>query len=148
MLDGRRTVTNSNGNRIGASHAIRSGREAFDAHAAKGPPPNSDSSRSHANAEISEHVEQVRKAQHRIAGGSTSLSTVWNNKRAGDWGGIGIESAICRVDDGIPAGMDRSEFKKLRKSRLQALGNAIVPQASEWVGRQIVQSGLIDDLID
>jgi len=44
---------------------------------------------------------------------------------------------LCSVDDGIPN----------RLAKLKALGNAIVPQASEWIGHQIVQSGLIDDLI-
>lgn len=44
---------------------------------------------------------------------------------------------ICRLDDGIPD----------RVARLKALGNAIVPACSEYVGRCVVQSGLIDDLI-
>ena len=46
------------------------------------------------------------------------------------------ESPVCRVDDGIPSRMDR----------LRALGNAIVPQCSEWVGQQIVKSGLLEEL--
>jgi DNA (cytosine-5)-methyltransferase 1 len=45
-------------------------------------------------------------------------------------------SAICGVDDGIPDRLDR----------LRALGNAIVPQCSEWIGQQIVKSGLLDGL--
>ena len=52
------------------------------------------------------------------------------------------------MDDGIPAGMDSAQYNRIQKERLKALGNAIVPQASEWLGRQIVQSGLIDDLLD
>lgn len=43
------------------------------------------------------------------------------------------ESPICRVDDGIPNRVDR----------LRALGNAIVPQCSEYIGRCIVESGLL-----
>jgi len=43
------------------------------------------------------------------------------------------ESPVCRVDDGIPNRMDR----------LRALGNAIVPQCSEYIGRCIVASGLL-----
>ena len=54
------------------------------------------------------------------------------------WKGAAHPSPFHHVDDGIPN----------RLARLKALGNAIVPQASEWVGRQIVQSGLIDDLLD
>lgn len=46
-------------------------------------------------------------------------------------------SALCGVDDGISDRLDR----------LRALGNAIVPQCSEWVGQQIVKSGLLEDMI-
>tara|TARA_Y100000401_G_scaffold116514_1_gene122469 strand:- start:1054 stop:1785 length:732 start_codon:yes stop_codon:yes gene_type:complete len=46
-------------------------------------------------------------------------------------------SPLCGVDDGIPDRLDR----------LRALGNAIVPQCSEWVGQQIVKSGLLEDMI-
>ena len=43
------------------------------------------------------------------------------------------QSPVCRVDDGIPHRMDR----------LRALGNAIVPQCSEYIGSCIVKSGLL-----
>ncbi len=43
------------------------------------------------------------------------------------------ESPLCRVDDGIPNRVDR----------LRALGNAIVPQCSEYIGKCIVGSGLL-----
>ena len=43
------------------------------------------------------------------------------------------QSPVCRVDDGIPNRMDR----------LRALGNAIVPQCSEYIGKCIVGSGLL-----
>lgn len=42
-------------------------------------------------------------------------------------------SAICRVDDGVPD----------RVHRIKALGNAIVPQCSEYIGRMILKSGLL-----
>lgn len=45
--------------------------------------------------------------------------------RSGWWA---AESGICRVVDGVPFGVDR----------LEALGNACVPQVVEWVGRRIL----------
>lgn len=53
------------------------------------------------------------------------------------WAKTSPESPLCGVDDGIPDRLDR----------LRALGNAIVPQCSEWVGQQIVKSGLLEDMI-
>jgi DNA (cytosine-5)-methyltransferase 1 len=52
----------------------------------------------------------------------------------GYWGKTKTPSAICRMDDGIP----------YRLAKLRALGNAIVPQCSEYIGQKIVQSGLLD----
>ena len=43
---------------------------------------------------------------------------------------------ICGMDDGIPARLDRY--------RLKALGNSIVPQCSEFIGKYINGSGLLD----
>ena len=43
---------------------------------------------------------------------------------------------ICRMDDGIPNRLDR----------VKALGNAIVPQCSERIGKYIHQSGLLNDI--
>jgi len=46
------------------------------------------------------------------------------------------ESPLCSVDDGISN----------RVARLKALGNAIVPQCSQYIGECIVRSGLLDDI--
>ena len=47
------------------------------------------------------------------------------------------EPPLRRVDDGSPPMLDRTK-------RLHALGNAVVPQCAEWVGRKILQSGVLD----
>lgn len=45
------------------------------------------------------------------------------------------EPAVGRVVDGLPGGLDGRK----RRSRLRALGNAVVPQCAEAVGRMIVE---------
>lgn len=44
------------------------------------------------------------------------------------------KSVICRVDDGLPRGVD-----KLRRNRIKQLGNAVVPQIPELIGRAILE---------
>ena len=48
------------------------------------------------------------------------------------------ESGLDRVDDGHAPGMDRPKHTKLRNSRTRALGNAVVPQIVERIGRMII----------
>jgi len=43
-----------------------------------------------------------------------------------------IAASLCRVDDGLPRRMDRAK-------RLKALGNAVVPQIVEIIGRAIMK---------
>tara|TARA_R100000951_G_scaffold54892_1_gene46108 strand:- start:35 stop:1156 length:1122 start_codon:yes stop_codon:yes gene_type:complete len=52
------------------------------------------------------------------------------------WQKITPESPLCNVDDGISK----------RVARLKALGNAIVPQCSQYIGECIVRSGLLDEI--
>lgn len=60
-----------------------------------------------------------------------SLSEVeWNFSTWGDQGKrLGI-SPVCRVDDGLSNRVDR----------MKALGNAVVPQVAEFVGRQVIKA--------
>ena len=80
-----------------------------------------------------------------IAANSSLRKTEHNRGRCNQtWGTI--KPIICRGDDGFSNGLDKTTIRE-HNQRLKALGNAITPQASEWVGRQILQSGLLDDLI-
>ena len=60
-----------------------------------------------------------------------------SQKRGTFWDQGETKPRVCRMDDGIPRRMDR----------IKALGNAIVPQCSEYIGQCIVNSGLINDLL-
>tara|TARA_R100001443_G_scaffold55203_1_gene66455 strand:- start:3613 stop:4521 length:909 start_codon:yes stop_codon:yes gene_type:complete len=71
-------------------------------------------------------MEQERQSKYRS---SQSNRTYEGNY----WQRHAPQSPVCRVDDGIPNRVDR----------LRALGNAIVPQCSEYIGKCIVGSGLL-----
>ena len=47
------------------------------------------------------------------------------------------EPPLRRVDDGSAAMLDRNK-------RLHALGNAVVPQCAEWIGRRLIDCGIFD----
>jgi len=73
--------------------------------------------------------------------GVQSINAEYGNVTRDDRGGnywrkFPTQSPVCRRNDGLPNRVDR----------VRALGNAIVPQCSEWVGKHILQSGLLDDL--
>ena len=76
------------------------------------------------------HTFSVEKEQLSKCGGREDP---WIYKR-NYWQRTPIKSALCRVDDGISGRVDR----------IKALGNAIVPQCSEYIGRRIWESGLLD----
>lgn len=80
---------------------------------------------------------QKRYTHNSCGGGGTSF---WKESQI-------PEPTICGMDDGIPTGLDRTT-RRNNRHRLKALGNAIVPQCSQWIGEQIVKSGLIDDLLE
>ena len=58
------------------------------------------------------------------------------HERGGYFTGFPSVSPVCRRDDGIPYRVDR----------IRALGNAIVPQCSEYIGKLILKSGILNNL--
>ena len=64
------------------------------------------------------------------------LSDTRKRRETTYWEKIQNPPGLCKLAYGIPNRMDR----------LRALGNAMVPQCSEWVGKQILNSGLLNDL--
>jgi DNA (cytosine-5)-methyltransferase 1 len=44
-----------------------------------------------------------------------------------------VESSVCRVDDGLPSRLDKG-----RSQRIKQLGNSIVPQIAEIIGKRIM----------
>ena len=51
------------------------------------------------------------------------------------WKKGAVESAVCSMDDGISN----------RVARIRALGNAIVPQCTYWIGKRMIETGLLRD---
>ncbi len=126
----RWTAANTNQNRERTANAIQSGRTATNAHVAEGVA-NTNSQHVKEQSWNTESVEQTRLLERRTS----------KNKRLHEenyWNKTQTPSAFCRVDDGISNRVDR----------IRALGNAIVPQCSQWVGEQILNSGLLDDLLE
>lgn len=90
------------------------------------------------------HAHSRRRKKHTFAAKPThgqtckmSEHSIGRDRRSENyWQTVPNPPPLCRVDDGIPN----------RLARLKALGNAIVPQCSEYIGRCIVQSGLLDEL--
>ena len=62
-----------------------------------------------------------------------SLNAIRSKRGGTPSGTVLSESAICRAANGVPHRMDR----------VKALGNAIVPQCSEWIGRKLWESGIL-----
>ena len=95
---------------------------------------SSDPNNNKINPGIKSRLEQERnkKTQFSFIGGGCSVGGI--NKRRSYWERFPIESPLSRRDDGIPN----------RMVGRRALGNAIVPQCSEWIGQQILNSGLLE----
>lgn len=74
-----------------------------------------------------QHVEVHRPAQKRnkAIAQDTARRLVFSQRIQRSWS---AEPEFCRVADGLPSELDR----------LRGLGNAVVPQVAEFIGRQIV----------
>tara|TARA_R110000751_G_scaffold168121_1_gene273950 strand:+ start:3125 stop:3973 length:849 start_codon:yes stop_codon:yes gene_type:complete len=116
-INNSRTVANSNCRLPGSNSEIQTRRTTSDAHVAT----NSPLSFSQGN-QLSIR-EKKKRAISNIKDGS-----YWNTEKAPPF--------FCSVDDGISD----------RLAKLKALGNAIVPQCSEYIGECIVKSGLLEEL--
>jgi len=79
-----------------------------------------------ANPTISGRKEGARLWGHGKSSGWRKLTGCSESLRPGEWS---AEPDVGRVANGIPARVDR----------LRGLGNAVVPQVAEFIGRQIVQ---------
>lgn len=92
-------------------------------------------------------LETMGKTQKWEHVGCTSLSSIEHNKGRSTWPGCTVEPILLGMDDGVSDWMDRNT-KREHNKRIKALGNAIVPACSEYVGRCILNSGLVDDLLE
>lgn len=68
---------------------------------------------------------------NRKSGGAGSIE----GRRSWDQNWFEVAARLCRVDDGIPKGVDRAK-------RIKALGNAIVPQVATEIMRAIKEADL------
>jgi DNA (cytosine-5)-methyltransferase 1 len=80
------------------------------------------------------HTERL-DAQRRIECGSRKNHGI--HKRNYWQSEIAPKPVLCELDDGISK----------RLARLRALGNAIVPQCSQWIGEQVYMSGLLNNQV-
>lgn len=87
-------------------------------------------------------LEKGRSYENRQCIFSYSLQEIEHIKKRSPGKETNPKPFLCGKNDGVPIQLDKNI-----NNRLKALGNAITPQASEWVGRMIVHSGLLDDLL-
>lgn len=162
LVNGRWTTANTNQSRGGTSNTIQSGRSSSDVHDTAGPTTNTNintvsnktetttSDRTGVSPTTTEGslssqrgVRQWESDVQHTGRSSVSFNQEGQSECGGSqdvrtrqnyWERFPTQSPICRRDDGIPNRVDR----------LRALGNAVVPQCAEWVGQQIVNSGLLE----
>lgn len=80
------------------------------------------------------NAERFRQSGSGASGKSEHHASIEHREADQSFDAVGwpTEPAICGADDGLPSGMVRH--------RLQALGNAVVPQIPEMIGRAILKS--------
>tara|TARA_S200002703_G_scaffold88302_1_gene76224 strand:- start:774 stop:1838 length:1065 start_codon:yes stop_codon:yes gene_type:complete len=88
-------------------------------------PTNTNSERIKKQSRHTKYMEQKQQSECR--------SSQTPRPQQNYWKGFPTQSPVCRRDDGVPNRVDR----------LRALGNAIVPQCSEWIGRKLWESGIL-----
>lgn len=90
----------------------------------------------HSSSPYAANSISIRAQVQTVRGYSSQQMSGSNGEKRRFWEEGETPSPLCGVDDGIPKRVDR----------IRALGNAIVPQCSEYIGHCIVQSGLLEEL--
>ena len=137
----RRTTPNTHSNRIRTQNTIQPRGETSNVYDRERDATYSNLKRLEKGDTIQKRLQHKRE---RGGNGSTSKSSTinGNNKRGGYWATFPTQPPVFRRDDGVSNRMDRAS-NRIRKNRIRALGNAIVPQCSQWIGEKIWDSGLL-----
>jgi site-specific DNA-cytosine methylase len=53
-----------------------------------------------------------------------------------------MSGGVWKVPNNRPAFMDHGISDELAKCEFKAIGNAVVPQVIEWIGKRIIESSL------
>lgn len=131
--------------RGGASAADEEGHETKSGQARKlaRRPEGSHSADSHAaSPRLQERREEGTGQRGQRGGARGKKGTGWKK----DW--HEVAARLCGMDDGISAGMDEPALRrqkrdsKIRKDRIKALGNAIVPQVAMQIMKAIKENSL------
>lgn len=80
--------------------------------------------------------DKLRYERKEVPSGRRIHETNWET----DWREIAARTCVCRMDDGLPGGLDGISNSKRRTERLKMLGNAIVPQVAVEIMRAIKEN--------
>jgi DNA (cytosine-5)-methyltransferase 1 len=76
-------------------------------------------------------LSEVRQGRK---GGTTGMQAWDREWTDAAWRGGRCLALVSRTDDGVSAGMDKDWGQ-----RVQSIGNAVVPQIAEWIGRRLLE---------